>query len=168
LRAAPPLEGDMRTIKVEAYAEGRRLVAEQLHYHRDRRRRNHLAGARLALFGETFFLATLAVGFVKVLALIQNAEDVAHWIAAAGIIVSAVSAAFVGIRAYSEFTLLARQSAHLLRVLKEAGAELDAIVVDRPLASRDLGRCLFALATAMMQDIASWAQTFRIKVVEAG
>jgi hypothetical protein len=110
----------------------------------------------------------LAVGFVKVLALLQDAEDAAHWIAASGIVVSAVSAAFVGIRAYSEFALLARQSAHLLSVLKEAGAELDAIAINQPLASRDLGRCLFALATAMMQDIASWAQTFRVKVVEAG
>ncbi len=79
-----------------------------------------------------------------------------------------MSGAFVGIRAYSEFSLLARESTHMLGALRDASAGLDAIDVDEPLASHELGRTLFALTTAMMQDIAGWAQLFRVKNVEFG
>ena len=167
LRAAPVPAGSFAALKPRARDMARSLVAEQIHYHTERRARNKRAGHRIAAWGEAFFLATFILALLKVAAVWDDAAMMIHWDRLAGILVSAVSAAFVGIRAYSEFSLLAQQSAHMLRILANAGAELDAIPLDAPLASRDLGHALSALATAMMQDIGGWAQLFRAKTLEA-
>ena len=71
-------------------------------------------------------------------------------------------------RAYSEFSLLVRQSTHMLRVMKETGEEFEALDIDQPLASRDLGRKMYALAILMLNDVRGWAQLFGIKTLEAG
>ena len=78
------------------------------------------------------------------------------------------SATFLGIRAYAEFELLARQSARMQRTMADAARQLDALTLDRPLASNDLGNALFGVTAAMLLDIDGWAQLFQAKAVEAG
>jgi len=80
----------------------------------------------------------------------------------------ATSAAFVGIRAYAEFELLAHQSARMQATMQTAMADLETLHLDRPLASYELGAALYAVAISMLQDIAGWAQLFRMKTVETG
>jgi hypothetical protein len=168
LRAAPFAVGAFRTAKPYALTLARSLVDEQNAYHRIRGARNAVASRRLSQLGEIFFWATLLFGVLKLAAFIKGFEGAVAWSAALGICLSAASAAFVGIRAYSEFSLLVRQSAHMLRVLRETSAELDAIDADEPLASRDLGRAMYGLTISMMQDVSGWAQLFRIKGLEPG
>jgi hypothetical protein len=168
MRAAPPLIGSFAVLKPHALSIGRALVQDQRHYHRARRARNRRAGRRLATIGEWFFVLTFGFGLLKLFAAARDAQDFVLLVGIVGAIVSAASAAFVGIRAYSEFSLLARQSTHMLGVLNAASADLDVIGVNQPLASHELGRSLFALTTAMMLDISGWAQLFRVKNVETG
>jgi len=56
----------------------------------------------------------------------------------------------------------------MLRIMKETKTQLDAVELDQPLASRDLGRTMQELAISMMQDVSGWMQLFRIKALEAG
>jgi len=80
----------------------------------------------------------------------------------------AASAGFIGIRAYAEFELLAHQSARMQAAMQGALVELDILPLDRPLASQELGAELYAVAISMLQDIAGWAQLFRVKTVAIG
>ena len=168
MRAAPFPTGSFAALKPRALEIGRALIAEQRAHHQRRQLRNAMAGMRIARLSEGFFLLTFAIGISKLVALFSGSGGALHWAGVIGGVVSAGSGAFVGIRAYSEFSLLARQSAHMLHVLKLASAELDAIAVDQPLTSRELGRALFSLSASMMQDISGWAQMFRVKNVDAG
>ena len=52
---------------------------------------------------------------------------------------SAATGAFVGIKAYSEFSLLVQQSTHMLRIMRDARVEFSTIEINGPLASRELG-----------------------------
>jgi hypothetical protein len=168
LRAAPPLTGSFAKLKPHALEGGRALAAGQIAYHDGRRAKNRRVGRQLATLGEAFFVLTFVLSVVKFLILTFETEKIVEILGVVGAAVSALSGAFVGIRAYSEFSLLARESTHMLGALKDASVELDSIEVDEPLASQELGQTLFSLTTAMMQDIAGWAQLFRVKNVEAG
>jgi len=168
LRAAPPLAGSFAEIKHHAFEVGRELIVGQNAYHELRRTKNRRVGHRLALLGELFFALTFLLSVTKFFVLTAETRDLVEILGVVGAVVSATSGAFVGVRAYSEFSLLARESNHMLNALKETAAELDSVDVDAPLASSEIGRILFSTTTEMMQDIAGWAQLFRVKNVEAG
>ena len=167
-RAAPPLIGAFSGLKRHSLAVGESLIAEQTAYHDSRRTKDRRVGHRLTRASEIFFGLTFCLSVAKLAVLTPHTTETVEILSVAGAVVSAMSGAFVGIRAYSEFSLLARESTHMLGALRDASAELDEIDVDEPLASHELGRTLFALTTAMMQDIAGWAQLFRVKNVEFG
>ncbi len=169
LRAAPFPAGDLSLAKPYALDIARSLIVEQTAYHRGRKHRNQEASRRIEQLGEFFFLLTILAGGMKASTLFfGDLQALTGPGAAAGAVVSAASGAFVGVRAYSEFSLLVRQSTHMLRVMKEADAEFAAISIDRPLASRELGRKMYALALLMMNDVRGWAQLFGIKTLEPG
>jgi hypothetical protein len=165
VRAAPFLVGTLSAANAGALAMARALTDEQTAYHRGRRDRNKAAGRGIGQFGEIFFL--LAVGFAGLKLLLIFRGQTIGWSTTLVACLSAASGAFVGIRAYSEFPLLVQQSTHMLHIMKETRTQLDAIELDQPLASRDLGRIMQELAISMMQDVSGWMQLFRIKALEA-
>jgi hypothetical protein len=169
VRAAPFLVGSLAAANTGALTMARALADDQTGYHLERRDRNKAAGRSIGLIGEIFFLlAVAAVGSKLFFLLTGKMMDAIEWSATLGACLSAASGAFVGIRAYSEFPLLVQQSTHMLRVMKETRIQLDAVELDQPLASRDLGRIMQELAVSMMQDVGGWMQLFRIKALEAG
>ena len=168
LRAAPFVVGSLTAAKPYALDMARSLTAEQTAYHRVRRLRNKAASHAIGKIGEFCFLLTVVAGGFKLVSLFGEHQTLIAVSATAGALLSAASGAFVGVRAYSEFSLLVRQSTHMLRVMKEAEAELAAVDIDQPLASRDVGRRMYALAILMMNDVRGWAQLFGIKTLEAG
>jgi hypothetical protein len=167
-RAAPLLAGKCTEVNIHALAVAQSLANEQTAYHLTRRARNKAASRRIGQFGEICFLLTAVAGSWKVYSLFRSHTTAIAWSTMLGACFSAASGAFVGVRAYSEFPLLVQQSTHMLRILKEASAELGAIEIDQPLASRELGRAMNGLAISMMQDVSGWMQLFRIKALEAG
>jgi hypothetical protein len=167
-RAAPVLAGTFAEANTRALAAAQSLANEQTEYHRTRRARNKAASRRIGQFGEICFLLTAVAGSWKVYSLFGSRTTAIAWSTMLGACFSAASGAFVGVRAYSEFPLLVQQSTHMLRIMKDAMAELGAIEIDQPLASRELGRTMHGLAISMMQDVSGWMQLFRIKALEAG
>ena len=168
LRAAPFVVGSLTAAKPYAFDMARSLTTEQTLYHRVRRLRNKAASHAIGKIGEFCFLLTVVAGGFKLASLFGEHRTLVAIGSTAGALLSAASGAFVGVRAYSEFSLLVRQSTHMLRVMKEAEAEFATIDIDQPLASRDLGRKMYALAILMMNDVRGWAQLFSIKTLEAG
>lgn len=167
-RAAPVLAGTFAEANTRALAAAQSLANEQTEYHRTRRARNKAASRRIGQFGEICFLLTAVAGSWKVYSMFGSRTTAIAWSTMLGACFSAASGAFVGVRAYSEFPLLVQQSTHMLRIMKDAMAELGAIEIDQPLASRELGRTMHGLAISMMQDVSGWMQLFRIKALEAG
>jgi hypothetical protein len=168
LRAAPFLTGSVAIEKPQALALARSLMSKQSIYHSARRNSDNAASRRIGQVGEICFLLTVVVGGIKLVSLLGGYATTIVWSAMLGACFTAASGAFVGIRAYSEFSLLVQQSTHMLRILREGRTELGAIDIDQPLAARDLGRAMYGLATAMMHDVSGWAQLFRIKTLETG
>ena len=77
-----------------------------------------------------------------------------------------VSAAFFGIRAYSELQLLAEQSHHMEEELRQASMRVERLAPARAMVSQDMGTEAVALATLMLQDLEGWARLFRVKGVD--
>jgi hypothetical protein len=169
MRRASPLPDGVftETTLRRARDVGRSLLAEQYGYHRTRRVRSTKAAHWLGERGEWCFIATLA-GVVLQLVLLHYYG--ATWSVLSLVTICALlpaaSAAFIGIRAYAEFELLAHQSRRMKSAQMLAMAELKTVQVDRPLASQELGAQLYAVAIMMLQDVSGWAQLFRMKAVE--
>ncbi|GEP01194.1 hypothetical protein [Methylobacterium haplocladii] len=181
LRAAPLPAGDLLGERLAAIREYLRvsLVQEQQLYHLDRRMRSRRVGRWLVQAGEYAFLATLILVVAKLVLVAASAGhgtgDHAHelhglivLLGSLAAVLPAVSAAFVGIRAYAELELLEQQSARMIRVMDAAGARIDALNLARPLASQDLAAEVFEVSSEMLQDVGGWADLFRVKAVEAG
>ena len=168
LRAAPFALGSFATAKPYALSTARALTQQQIDYHRERRRRNKAAGQFFGRFGQIFFLFILVAGGWKLGGALggEGHKTVVEYSGAAGLALSALSGALVGVRAYSEFSLLSRQSTHMMSVMKETADEIEAIDIDQPLASRELGHKIYTLALAMMNEVHGWAQLFGIKTLE--
>ncbi len=168
-RGAPLPRGDAAAAARRALQLARSLIHEQKLYHHDRRERAERADRNLADTGTWFFLLTLAgLGLRLFLAAEGVPLDKMAWIEILATFFSAASAGFVGLRAYTEFALLGRQSLYMGEVMEEFSNELDLIDLALPLASRDLGGVLHRLAMAMMLEVRGWAQLFRLKSVETG
>jgi hypothetical protein len=170
LRAAPFPVGAMADAKKRALAVGQSLIREQRDYHRERKDRATRAGRWIQSGSEYFFIGTGAIGIAKMIAGYYGLGAAVHVMVPIGSILSAGAGALVGIRSYAEFALLTRQSAHMLRSLDASEKELQAaaLLIDRPLSSRQLSQALRLTTSEMMEDIAGWAQLFRMKQITAG
>jgi hypothetical protein len=167
-RAAPLPEGGFTdAVMRRARAVGESLLLEQGAYHESRRIRSTQAARRLGNLGDWFFILTLVAVAIK-LALLREGGAYAGIAGVVCALLPAAAAGFVGIRAYAEFELLAHQSARMKAAMGAALADLDTLTLDRPLAAQELGAELYGVALSMLQDIAGWAQLFRMKKVEAG
>jgi xanthosine utilization system XapX-like protein len=170
LRAAPFAVGAMAEAKARALAVGQSLIAEQRDYHRNRKDRAVRAGKWIQSGSEYFFIGAGVIGVAKVVTGYYGLGETVHVMVAIGAILSAGAGALVGIRTYAEFALLARQSAHMLRSLDASEKELQAaeLLIAKPLSSRQLSQALGVMTSEMMEDIAGWAQLFRMKPISAG
>lgn len=145
------------------------MLEEQIAFHKARHGESDAASRKLGMFAEACFVVTLLSVMIKLgLLLLGTGHEFAAIIAWLAAILPAVSAAFIGIRAYAEFEVLAHQSARMQHVMEASKAELDALDLRQPLASQELAATLYVVAISMMQDIRAWSQLFRIKIVETG
>lgn len=171
LRAAPLPSGTLTPKRVEATRATilTKLISGQAHYHKARKQVNAAAGRWLVIAGEALFLVTVCVVSAK-LALIA----VCDWTSAVNLLgvlaalAPAASAAFLGVRSYSEVALLEKQSARMETIMADAEKRIGAMRLERPLASQDLATEVFDVSSEMLQDVGGWADMFRLKAVEAG
>jgi hypothetical protein len=167
-RAAPLPEGAFANAALcRARDVGKSLLLEQDAYHEARQVRSVQAARRLGNLGDWLFILTL-VAVAGKLALLREGGAYAGLPGVICALLPAAAAGFVGIRAYAEFEFLAHQSARMKAAMRAALAELDMLPLEHPLASQELGAELYGVALSMLQDIAGWAQLFRMKKVEAG
>lgn len=170
-RAAPFLSGDLTemTDGVSGRSALMDLIAEQQSYHAGRRRMAEAADQRLGLWGEGLFIfVILCVASKLVLAQLFHWPGLSVLFGWLATVLPALSAAFVGIRAYSELQLLAEQSRHMAGTLADAQRRVERLDPARPLASQDFCAEAADVATLMLQDLDGWARLFRVKGVEPG
>jgi len=165
MRASPlpagALTGDgLRAVR-DALAET--PAREQWSYHLKRGRLSIRAAEFLGYGGELLFLGSLAVVSAELALAPLSSCRILGLVAATA---PAVSAAFVGIRAYAELELLAGQSARLAAQMRNAPQRIRSIDPACPLASQELGAAVYEVATTMLHDIEGWSQLFGVKVVE--
>jgi hypothetical protein len=145
------------------------LIDEQLRYHRGRAARSQRASARLGKLGEWFFFAVFCLVVAKLVLIAMHAHAAAILpLGLMAAILPAVSAGFVGIRAYAELSLLVDQSLEMQSEMASAKIRVGQVNSSWPLASQILGSEIYVVVQVMLQDIQGWAQLFRSKVVEAG
>jgi hypothetical protein len=172
VRAAPLATGSLAGKQLAEARDTIRatLLAGQIAYHRDRAAESERAASTLLLLGEACFLLTMICVALKLWVLLTTgaSEGVVLLLGLAAAVLPALSAALFAIRAYAELEVLADQSERMHHLLIALQNRLKMIDLGVPLASQDLGRDLFHLATAMLADVAGWAQLFRMKAVEAG
>ncbi|HEY3792922.1 MAG TPA: hypothetical protein VGM09_13900 [Bradyrhizobium sp.] len=166
-RAAPTLTGPLDVKKEDAAASANALVEEQIQYHRRRVVGSNAAASVMERAGQFFLLVTAIVGCCKIVFWVTHpAGSHSEWLRTLGALLSALTASFVALRAYSELPLLAQQSNRMIKTLKRAETELAAIDVGEPGASWELGHTINALALSMMEDVTGWMQLFRLKSLE--
>jgi hypothetical protein len=169
-RAAPLPKGELAHA---AKGEQRRavledLIAEQLDYHKDRARMADAAGRYFEKWGERLFAAVVVCVALKMIVVWYFGwRDLGLVFGFFAIVLPAVSAAFVGIRAYAELPLLAEESRHMAAELERARKRVVRLNPSRPLASQELGMEAAFVATLMLQDLQGWARLFRVKNMEA-
>lgn len=171
LRAAPLVTGSLSGPRLHEVCETIRgtLWAGQTAYHRRRAALSERAANILLRFGSLCFGGTLVLVGLKVGLLAAGVESpLVVWLGLAATVLPAVSAAAFTMRSYAEFEVLNAQSERMIFWLDALDARLTAFDARRPLASQDLGASLYELTTAMLSDVAGWAQLFRAKAVEAG
>ena len=145
----------------------RDLIDDQIAYHDAREAQYRSAGGRLVIAGEVLFVLVLLLVGCKLWLLRGSPPD--GWLVGlglAGAILPALSAAFVGIRAYAELELLAEQSRAMLKTMCHAGDQIKELDPAAPIASQALGSALAAVVTSMLDDLQGWALLVRAKVVE--
>ncbi|WP_267360259.1 hypothetical protein [Methylobacterium sp. GC_Met_3] len=180
VRASPMPTGSLcepELIAARAYLRTT-LVEEQRAYHADRRMRSRRAGAWLVQGGEYAFFATLGLVMIKLLLLWLSGDHqdagsegmhaIIVALGASAAVLPAIAAAFVGIRAYAELELLESQSARMAHAMSEAAVRIDSLDLAQPLASQDLAAEVFDVSAIMLQEVAGWADLFRVKNVETG
>jgi hypothetical protein len=144
------------------------LIEEQLEYHQGRSEMAEGSARFLEGWGERVFCA---IGVCVVLKMILvwwlGWPDLGLLFGFFAIVLPAVSAAFVGIRAYAELPLLAEESRHMVAELERARTRLLRLNPVRPLASQELGAEAAVVATLMLQELQGWARVFRVKSMEA-
>jgi hypothetical protein len=145
------------------------LLAGQIDYHKHRAALSDAAARRLLFGGETCFFLTLVFVISKILTLLLvGPSEGVIILGLMAAVLPALSAAFFALRAYAELEVLTDQSKRMIQLLEALQQRLEDPDLTRPLASQELGTDLFRLATAMLADVAGWAQLFRMKAVETG
>ncbi|HUC65373.1 MAG TPA: hypothetical protein VMA53_08095 [Stellaceae bacterium] len=170
-RAGPLPQGTIgpETLRAARAAAVRELLDNQILYHRRRRRRMHRASLMLTCLGEFSFFLVFLVVLLEIWASTHQWDHCwVHLFGLLAIVLPGLSAASIGIRAYSEMPLLAAQSRRMCRDLALSRARLCRLDLSRAMASQDLGAGVARVATLMLQDLEGWAQLFQVKVVEAG
>lgn len=176
LRAAPMATGDLVGERLATIREVVRakLIFGQATYHANRKQISALAAHRLAHWGEMAFLVTGAIVALELGLVWADPAEGGFWhgfalfLGIVAAILPALSAAFVGIRAYSEVELLEQQSTRLEATMKEADRRVRSLRIDRPLASQDLASDVYEISSEMLHDVNGWADLFLLKAVEAG
>jgi hypothetical protein len=181
LRAAPLPQGQLASTELSLTykAVTDSLVTGQSDYHGRRRQMAETSARRFGQLSAVLFLTALGIVFLEFLFTWGRyfwspgrLGEAASWgLTAAGFVAAllpSLSAAFVGIRSYSELELLADQSLQMQRLTSQAAERLRKLPLDTPLASQELGAEMLLLAEEMLLDIKGWAQLFRVKAVEAG
>jgi hypothetical protein len=169
LRETPLPTGTLDKDRVDAARQAalRDLIDDQIAYHDAREAQYRSAGGRLVIAGEVLFVLVLLLVGCKLWLLRGSPPD--GWLVGlglAGAILPALSAAFVGIRAYAELELLAEQSRAMLKTMCHAGDQIKELDPAAPIASQALGSALAAVVTSMLEDLQGWALLVRAKVVE--
>jgi hypothetical protein len=167
-RAAPFTTGSLKELNATARQICTQLCTEQITYHTHRMHRNRAINQAISIASEIAFVVTFGLVIIKLISVFNNNSEIVIWSSAFAGGFSAASGAFVGIRAYSEFSILARQSSCMTSLVQDVSAELSIIDPSAPLASQELGGLLDSLILAMLQDVSGWAQLFRIKAIEPG
>lgn len=189
LRAAPLPTGTFDKVRLVETREtiNRELIRDQWVYNRRTARRLERAAARLARWGETFFLVLVIIIAWKAYIVFQHllhsllphppptppAEahqvgDFVRLLGFAAVALPTMAAASVGIRAYAELTLLARRSRSMAAVMRRWHRHVARVNPGDPVASADLGEATHTVVSEMLLETDGWAHTFRIKVPEAG
>jgi hypothetical protein len=170
-RAAPLPVGDMAGEKQHELdrAAVQALIDEQLEYHDDRERKSLRASETFERDGRLAFIGILVSVGVKWVLESKFPGD-RRLVLLCGLmatVLPGVSAAFVGLRSYAEWQLLAEQSHHMIILLKQAKERVDRLNMARPSVSQDLGAEALAVANIMLQDLDGWGRLFRGKSMDA-
>jgi hypothetical protein len=166
-RFAPPLIGTFDSKKYSAVESVKALIKEQIQYHRWRIVGSRAAASSMETAGQFFLLIAAMIGFLKVVFWVTHPAGAhSESLRTFGAVLSAISASFVALRAYSELPLLAQQSSRMVRILKGAESELASIDIGVPATSSELSQTMNALAVSMMHDVTGWIQLFRLKPLE--
>lgn len=169
VRGAPwpagPLEGGALAAARDAAAAI--LLRGQAAYHEGRIEASRMRERRLVWLGNAAFVLTVVCVAAK-LALLEVGEDYAAPAGVAAALLPVIAAAFFGLRAYSEFELLVRQSERTLATIADSERNLQDIDVDAPMASAYVGDVLEATAGEMLSEVEGWMELSSVKAVEAG
>jgi hypothetical protein len=171
VRAAPVPTGVLNYMVLERARRIvlRDLVNEQITYHKGRFTQNERAEEFFVKWGERLFALVIIIVVIKLFLLFWPGADL--WTTVLGLaaaVVPTLAAASVGVRAYAELELLARQSHTMLSAMELGRRRIENIDLTRPLASQELGTEVYEVAIAMLQDVQGWVRLFRVKLVEAG
>jgi hypothetical protein len=169
-RAAPLPHGDVTN--AAQHKAGRdaveALIAEQIEYHSDREHRSLKVSAKFEDFGRSIFVLVGCCVLVKlVFEFLVPREHLVLILGFFATVLPAVSAAFVGLRSYAEWQLLAEQSHHMIVLLQNARNRVQRLNLNRPSVSQDLGAEALSVALVMLQDVEGWGRLFRGKAMEA-
>jgi hypothetical protein len=169
-RAAPLPQGE--AVSATQHEPGREevlaLISEQLGYNDLREQRSRAASAIFERIGRATFGLVLICVVVKLA--LERLHPNEHLVLIFGLLATVlpgVSAAFVGLRSYAEWQLLAEQSKHMTKLLEQAMERVKRLDLSRPSVSQDLGAETLAVATLMLQDLEGWGRLFRGKAMEA-
>ena len=166
-RAAPLPCGDLTAARrPDRAALLKDLIEEQLNYHRGRGDMAKRAGETFVAWGARSFAVLLLCVVAKLLFTSYGDHEPALFFGLLATALPGVSAAFFGIRAYSELQLLAEQSHHMEEELRQASVRVERLAPARAMVSQDMGTEAVALATLMLQDLEGWARLFRVKGVD--
>jgi hypothetical protein len=169
-RAAPLPQGDVtnETQHLPGLKAVKKLIVEQMDYHSDRHAKSHAASSLFERYGSfTFGLVLICVGMKLFVEGWWHHQPLILAFGLAATVLPGVSAAFVGLRSYAEWQLLAEQSHHMTILLRQASKRVDRLCLTRPSVSQDLGAEALTVATIMLQDVEGWGRLFRGKAMEA-
>jgi hypothetical protein len=167
-RAAPWLRGEVAAVHGPARTVVlKELIDEQLDYHLARGDMAKRAGDTFIAWGARSFAAVVICVVAKLALHWFGDHDPSVILGLLATVLPGVSAACLGIRAYSELQLLAEQSHHMAAELRHARLRVERLDPNRPLVSQDLGSEAVTLAALMLQDLEGWVRLFRVKGLEA-
>jgi hypothetical protein len=166
--ATAPLTADAKSLAVLRDYIAANLVADQIAYHRGKKKRTHARERALRLASEIAFFLTLAVVAYEILAPLAPAlhAPLPKWLGMASGILPAIAWACYGIRNHLELEIVIGRSAAMERHLGAVAARLAAL--DGAALTLDaLEAATREAVEHMIGDVAGWALMFDVKPMEA-